>query len=1562
MALGLLPLIGIQIGLNLLARLLAPKQKRPKPQAFEAPTAESGGPMKKGFGIYESQPTVVLVKARAPSTQTGDDDQQWTEYKAKMVLFCGHGPIHRLYDIISDERSIRTQQPGPLQSIDGGDPAVIWPALPTSFSTDTAVEFSINARQMYGGRLEGGGLQGLLKFYPGNDGQPIDPLVAEIDGDFASAYPRGVYARLGAESSRAVGLSTDDPVGNQQGDWFYLTANTPAPRPLSLLLGYYARALLEEEITGYYGNIGLDGNAIEQIFDLYTNPVWGARKDVSLFNLPNWRQVAQRIASEGLGTSIPEDSARSVDDTVEDLLSHIDGGIVVNPQTGLLEVKLARGDYTPSALLVIDKSNSDNFKRGKPLPPRTLNDVQVRYRRFIGGVSGEVAEELVTEEIKPKAVDSGPPYHLPVGGAGSFNAIITVGGVRVTAYAYKSEGDHIIEGSVHAYSQRGANPPVELTLDTEFVVDFDNGLWWFVEGTNVQVGDRLTISYATDPAFVSFVDDVAVSQNLANVQGVGRQQPESYDYPFYTQPLAAQWKADRLRTTLSRSLDTFSWEGFRDQSHLTPWDVVVIQEDEWGMSDPVVVRITKVSGGTRTEPRLLFEGVKDIWGESLILTNVSVGGTPGTVRPTAPSMAIACGIGGADTVRIALFGNAAFTIRLWVADDEFGTNRALVDDLPGDTPYYDTTTLGKFYQAQLVRTGSTDGSLTPYITCAPVDEPPVDPTCVLPTWSQVIDPSSRVLTLTITDPDHRVQEVRYRTKSGSAAWSSWQTTTAPYVFSVSLVEDTAAIEWQVDYLDCGGVTLTDGDSATFGGTGPSYLTAVSEPTLPGHRVTLPEPTLPGIVLIDDPTNHEFRIGLDPYELPPTGIQSLWEDVALQTGRGSAFFANVGEEYDVMTELLVPTRRYNLSAAALVRVASTPLTSTLPSGAVIGIKYVHPTLGLRWLDGVGGPTMPVGQGTFGTGYDRIDHGLAVEPEADAQDDVRLIGVIGNGDGTGFMELSEFALQVLTQPENLPESPDPEDPPEQIPQGEGGCNDTDLLQHLEKVVAWHIADCGSFNTTGGGSDTVNYLNDLSGNGNVLGGGPISGFWVTWGEDTGEIPFLTPIGRKAAVFSAAWLQWPSGAFSAITDGSLVIAIRARFDPAAASNYIGSWNIGSAQEGIYSGYPQPPSLAGGGAGNIHENFGTTSRKNLGVSGLDLDEWHVYAVRSAAGVFKVWLDGSLIFSTASNTVGWRSLPIFGARGTNSDFAAGEIIVGSDATESEIMDWVAKVGSRHSISVGGGGSGAGGSPGGGGQNNGGGPSGQDPNPPGTPVSGTRYSGCSDLAVDSDHGPWNGTIKPLTPDSISILDLAIADGMYLGILPCGPTGPNSSLYRNFSIGEWKRLVSRIAGYSEVEDFLNQQGNFLYLLDEPKLASRWGTSISNSTMQEMALFARSIWPNARSYFRIAPSQVGQHINGLTGLWYTYKEGRGGTAAQYFAREAALAAQYNHTAIGSINCTNYTRSDGWISVAQYREASQALCAVPTDGFNVWDYRASGWYSQSGMPAAVTESLELYHSLDPP
>jgi hypothetical protein len=110
-----------------------------------------------------------------------------------------------------------------------------------------------------------------------------------------------------------------------------------------------------------------------------------------------------------------------------------------------------------------------------------------------------------------------------------------------------------------------------------------------------------------------------------------------------------------------------------------------------------------------------------------------------------------------------------------------------------------------------------------------------------------------------------------------------------------------------------------------------------------------------------------------------------------------------------------------------------------------------------------------------------------------------------------------------------------------------------------------------------------------------------------------------------------------AALTEATIILVSKLDKDPPATVGKTGLWNLGTdAVNGTAFPYT---------SGGIYEAAGTTSRKTTGWPRSDVPTLHranIYTVVTAANRFETYSDGGLIFSTATNTVGFRAAPTLG--------------------------------------------------------------------------------------------------------------------------------------------------------------------------------------------------------------------------------------------------------------------------------------------------------------------------------
>lgn len=128
--------------------------------------------------------------------------------------------------------------------------------------------------------------------------------------------------------------------------------------------------------------------------------------------------------------------------------------------------------------------------------------------------------------------------------------------------------------------------------------------------------------------------------------------------------------------------------------------------------------------------------------------------------------------------------------------------------------------------------------------------------------------------------------------------------------------------------------------------------------------------------------------------------------------------------------------------------------------------------------------------------------------------------------------------------------------------------------------------------------------------------------------------------------------GDMSAFTAGHAFIVTRLVQATPDAVN-AGLWDIGSD-------FVNPTIFPFVGDGNIYDQFGTTSRKTTGNPTPSFQDWNIYSVYSATNDWANAFNGTDLFSTATNTVGFSATPTLGKSGGHG---AGDFFLQGDTPE-----------------------------------------------------------------------------------------------------------------------------------------------------------------------------------------------------------------------------------------------------------------------------------------------------------
>ena len=108
--------------------------------------------------------------------------------------------------------------------------------------------------------------------------------------------------------------------------------------------------------------VGPDANPAHIIYECLTNRDWGMGAPSTIINVASFEEAGVTLLLERLGLSMIWTQQTTIEAFVTEVLDHIQAMLYVNPNDGLLTLKLVRGDYDTSELRDI---NPDNAKLTK---------------------------------------------------------------------------------------------------------------------------------------------------------------------------------------------------------------------------------------------------------------------------------------------------------------------------------------------------------------------------------------------------------------------------------------------------------------------------------------------------------------------------------------------------------------------------------------------------------------------------------------------------------------------------------------------------------------------------------------------------------------------------------------------------------------------------------------------------------------------------------------------------------------------------------------------------------------------------------------------------------------------------------------------------------------------------------------------------------------------------------------------------------------------------------------------------------------------------------------------
>jgi hypothetical protein len=153
-------------------------------------------------------------------------------------------------------------------------------------------------------------------------------------------------------------------------------------------------------------------------------------------------------------------------------------------------------------------------------------------------------------------------------------------------------------------------------------------------------------------------------------------------------------------------------------------------------------------------------------------------------------------------------------------------------------------------------------------------------------------------------------------------------------------------------------------------------------------------------------------------------------------------------------------------------------------------------------------------------------------------------------------------------------------------------------------------------------------------------------------------------------------ASAFSALTGAEIFVVGRLDADPSGAATG-GFYGLGSAPTSTHVPYTD---------GVIYDGFATTVRKTVGNPAASMTNAFVYGVTSVSGEWTARLNGTQLYTTATNTVGFHAAPTLGGDATSAPIVmdgvfAEWILLNRKATSAERTSVHSYLSARYGITV-----------------------------------------------------------------------------------------------------------------------------------------------------------------------------------------------------------------------------------------------------------------------------------------
>lgn len=307
------------------------------------------------------------------------------EYRMSLHVALGH-EVDEIREIRVDER-------------------VAW-----SGRVNTNTTLNIHQPDLFGGQTKEGGLSGFVQVLMGRPGQVLPPAVASRYRRSPTDCPafRGLTTlmfhgsgmvstgRPGEWDGGLIGVAINNARYDSSG--FLWKMNSTFIAQKIEVTATRAPKGIDNQTPGLnpdYALIGNDANPAHIIYEALVNRSWGMSGAPELIDKDVFEAEALRLFNEGFGLSFWWMRQQTIEDLITEILDHIQATIFVNPNNGLLSIRLLRDDYDIATLRHITPDNAtlSNFKRRSS--GEIVNEITVNFTNPLN----EESESVTGQDI-----------------------------------------------------------------------------------------------------------------------------------------------------------------------------------------------------------------------------------------------------------------------------------------------------------------------------------------------------------------------------------------------------------------------------------------------------------------------------------------------------------------------------------------------------------------------------------------------------------------------------------------------------------------------------------------------------------------------------------------------------------------------------------------------------------------------------------------------------------------------------------------------------------------------------------------------------------------------------------------------------------------------------------------------------------------------------------------------------------------------------------------------------------------------------------------------------------